>query len=67
MPGPMQSTNTQTAEELLEQFHAALAAETAARDAMRHSPRDTKLVQEWLRAMDVTHDASKKLHDLTRK
>lgn len=51
---------------LLQEFKAALAAEASAREEMRAHPGDPDLMQAWLRAMDATHEASRKLREETR-
>lgn len=50
---------------LMQAFQAALAAEKAAREAYHQDPRNPETLRDWLRAMDATHEASKKLRDGT--
>lgn len=51
---------------LLQQFRSALDDEARARDDAHAHPGDWERMTAWLRAMDATHEASRKLREGTR-
>jgi hypothetical protein len=51
---------------LLQQFRSALENETRARDEAHSHPGDWQRMDAWLRAMDATHEASRRLREGTR-
>ena len=51
---------------LLQQFRSALDDESRARDEARAHPGDWERMTAWLRAMDATHEASRRLREGTR-
>ena len=52
---------------LMDEFKAALAAEKCAREAVHETPGNAELLREWLRAMDATNEASKRLRQGTEE
>ena len=46
---------------LLDEFKAAVETERIAREAYKQNPGNADLLRDWLRAMDATNEASKKL------
>ena len=52
---------------LLDAFKDALIAEKGAREAMHQNPGNTELLRDWLRAMDATNEASKRLRQGTEQ
>ena len=45
---------------LLQEYKRAVEREVEAREQMRAHPGDPELARAWLRAMDATHEASRR-------